>query len=186
MATNEVNLGIGAATGMFYHAPAGTALPATPSTTPGEAWEEVGYISEDGITFATGVDRDNLRNWAKKIVRTLPGDDDPTVQVPIISTTAESLKTVFGDENVTVTPATGTAGKLVKVDVSSVMDIPAEAYLFIGKDGDDLFMLGTTEGFITSIDDVEFVPGEPITWHPTISAAEWSFMKEEPVDSSSD
>lgn len=181
MATNEVNLGVGAATGMFFHAPANTALPTSPSAQLGTDWDEVGYISEDGITWATGIDRDVLRNWAKKIVRTMPGEDDPTVQAPVISTTGEALKTVFGASNVTETSATTSTGKIVTLSVSNAMVIPAEAYLFIGKDGDDLYMLGTKEGYINVIDDITFVPGEPITWTPTISASEWTFCKEEPV-----
>lgn len=181
MATNAVNLGIGAATGMFYHAPAGTDLPDNPSATLASDWVEVGFVGEDGLTWATGIDRDVLKNWAKQIVRTLPGEDNPTVQAPVISTTAESLKTVFGADNVTTTAQTSTVGKLTKLVVTADMQIPAEAYLFIGKDGDDMFMLGTEEGFINVVDDISFVPGEPISWNPTISASEWVFMKEEPM-----
>ena len=41
MASNAVNLGIGRATGMFYHATKGTALPAYPTETLAAAWTEV-------------------------------------------------------------------------------------------------------------------------------------------------
>ena len=49
---SNVLIGAGKATGMFYTAPAGTALPAYPSESLGADWAEVGAITEDGITFS--------------------------------------------------------------------------------------------------------------------------------------
>ena len=58
MASNNVNLGIGmaSATGMFFTAPAGTALPTSPFDTLAADWTKVGDITSDGITWATGKD----------------------------------------------------------------------------------------------------------------------------------
>lgn len=187
--TNDVNLGIGDVSGCFFHAPAGTALPEKPSDELASAWKNVGFVKEDGITWNTGISFDTLKDWARQIVRTLPSEDDATVAVPVISTTVESLKTVFGADNVTVTEATSAAGELIKVAVKKGIVIPGEAYLFLMKDGDDLMMLGTTEGFISEIGELTFAPGDPIEWDATISASVWTFMKEaalEADDSSSD
>ena len=41
MGSNAVNLGIGAASGMFFHAAAGTALPTYPTETLASAWKDV-------------------------------------------------------------------------------------------------------------------------------------------------
>ena len=51
MATHEAKLGIGNSTGMFFHAPARTALPTYPLEDLDTAWAEVGDISEEGITL---------------------------------------------------------------------------------------------------------------------------------------
>ena len=67
MASNKVNLGIGLATGMFYTAPAGTALPASPLDTLSADWSEVGAVAVDGITWSTGKDSEPWRNWAKEV-----------------------------------------------------------------------------------------------------------------------
>ena len=53
MATHDVNLGVGnyaesGVTGMFYHAPAGTALPTYPGEALGNNWTEVGAIRRIG------------------------------------------------------------------------------------------------------------------------------------------
>ena len=74
---NEVMLGGGYASGMFYTAPKGTAIPA-----PGEslsAWTEVGDVDEDGISF-TPRDSSTLKNWAGQPKRVIPGTDPGTIK----------------------------------------------------------------------------------------------------------
>lgn len=183
MATHDVNLGVGnyaesGTTGMFYHAPAGTDLPTSPAGTLASAWTEVGAISQDGITFNTNHTFNQLKNWANKIARLLPAEESGTVAAPIIDTTEESLKTVFGAENVEVTPATATHGKLVSVSVEQDSTPEAEAFLFLMKDGDDMIMIGTERGYISELGEVAFQPNEAITWNATITADTWVIMKD--------
>ena len=178
MASNNVNLGAGAATGMFFHAPSGTALPAYPTETLGAGWKEVGYIAEDGITWHHGRSAEPLKDWSNSIRRQLQTDATGTVSAPIISTTSEVLGTLFGAANVTTAAATTAHGALNSVEVEEGVMSGEEAFLFLMKDGDDTFMLGTTKGFITSLDDVSFAPGSAITWSATVSADSWTFMKD--------
>jgi len=176
--TNAVNLGIGMTTGMFFHAPAGTALPATPSTALGNDWKEVGYVSEDGITWHHGRSAEPLKDWSKSIRRMLQEDSTGTVSTPIISTTKEVLETIFGADHVTTTTATQTAGEVISVEAKEGAVSGEEAFLFLMKDGDDILMLGTTRGYITTVDDITFAPGAPITWNATVSGDAWKFAKE--------
>jgi len=175
----DVNLGTGKASGYFYHAAKGTALPESPLAELTEAWKEVGYVAEDGITWATGRSSEPLKDWANKIRRQLQNEPTGTVAVPIISTTAEALKTIFGASNVVESAATATHGKLVSVEVAEGVVSDEEAFLFIMKDGDDAMMLGTTSGFITALEDIVFAPGSPITWNATVSADTWKFVKDD-------
>lgn len=179
MASNSVNLGAGLATGMFFHAPANTALPTYPTDTLAEAWKEVGYISQDGITWHHGRSAEALKDWSNSIRRMLQSGDDKTVAATIISTTKEVLQTIFGSSNVTETAATSSHGKLEAVEVKEGVISGEEAFLFLMKDGDDTFMLGTTKGFITNLDDISFAPGSPIQWPATISADAWTFIKDD-------
>lgn len=160
----DVKLGLGLATGMFYHAPAGTALPTSLSTAPTTPWAHVGDVTNDGITLALDKSVENLRNWANVIKRAIVTDHTETVQSPIMDTTAESLKAVFGDENVT------SANDKVTVNLSAT-DLPEqEAFLWIMKDGDDMMAIGCTHGQVTAVDNVSFAPGSAINWTPTITA----------------
>ena len=179
MASNSVNLGIGAATGMFFHAPSGTALPAYPTESLGADWTEVGYIAEDGITWHHGRSAEALKDWSNSIRRQLQSDATGTVAAPIISTTKEVLQTLFGASAVVETAATSGHGKLEKIEVKEGVMSGEEAFLFLMKDGDDTFMLGTTKGMITALDDVSFAPGSAITWNATVSADAWTFMKDD-------
>lgn len=176
MAVNEVMLGAGLATGMFYHAPEGTSLPATPSDSL-TSWTKVGDVSEDGITWGASRDFTPLKNWAGKIKRQLPGTDPQTIKVPIMDTTEEVFKTIFGTSKVT------TSGDYITVDTSNLEAPGAEAFLFIMKDGDRLSMFGTTSGFISGLDDISFKPNEAVTWTATISTDAWTFVTIEASES---
>lgn len=179
MASNKVNLGIGLATGMFYTAPAGTALPAYPGEALAADWTEAGAITADGITWSTGKDSEPLRNWAKEIERLTASDEGGTVNAPLMYTDEDTLKAIFGEDNVTVTAATAEHGKLVSVTVEPGVSAGQMAFLFIMKDGDDMMYLGTSKGVIRDVDDVAFAPTEAINWTATIEAASWTFLKDD-------
>ena len=179
MASNKVNLGIGLATGMFYTAPAGTALPASPLDTLSADWSEVGAVAVDGITWSTGKDSEPLRNWAKEVERLVASDEGGTVQAPLMYTEEDTLKTIFGSDNVTVTPATATNGKITTVTVAHGVSAAPAAYLFLMKDGDDMLMLGTSKGIVRDVDDISFSPTEAITCNATIEAASWTLTKDD-------
>lgn len=180
MATYDVNLGIGNASGMAFHAPAGTALPAYPGADlTSTDWEEIGAIAEDGISYGMNHSLDAIRNWALEIERLKSADGDATIEAPFIDTTEDVLKTLFGDDNVTVTAATQTHGKLISVEIGPDTQPGAEAFMFLMKDGDDMIMVGTTRGFVTEVADIDFGPQDAITWTATISAKSWVVMKDD-------
>ena len=179
MASNKVNLGIGLATGMFYMAPAGTALPTYPSESLGADWEEVGAVTADGITWSTGKDSDPLRNWAKEVERLIASDEGGTVTAPLMYTEQKTIEAIFGEDNVTVTAATSAHGKLVSVTVAPGVSAAPAAFLFLMKDGEDMLMLGTSKGIVREVGDIAMSPTEAITWEATIEAASWTFVKDD-------
>lgn len=177
MSSNKVNLGIGQATGMFYTAPAGTALPSYPGEALAADWVECGAVSGDGITWSTGKDSDPLRNWAKEVERLIASDEGGTVTAPLMYTEQKTLETIFGADNVTVTAASGTHGKITSVTVAPGVSAGSLAFLFLMKDGDDLLMLGTEKGVVREVGDISMSPTDAIVWECTIEAASWTFAK---------
>jgi hypothetical protein len=166
----DTKLGIGLATGMFYHAPAGTALPTYPAETLSSSWTEIGDVTADGITLATDKSTEVLRNWANVVKRIVLTEHTETIQSPIMDTTEEALKAVVGSDNVTTTAATSSHGALVKVNLSAAELPEEEAFLWLMKDGDDMIAIGCTRGQVTAVDNVAFAPGSSINWTPTITA----------------
>ena len=160
----DVKLGLGLATGMFYHASAGTALPTDPTAAIPAAWTHVGDVTNEGITLAMDKSVENLRNWANVIKRVIMTEHTETIQAPIMDTTEEVLKTVLGEDNVT------TANDVTTVNLSAASLPPEEAFLFVMKDGDDMIMIGCTNGQVTEVDNVTFAPESAINWIPTITA----------------
>ncbi len=180
MASHDTKLGIGLATGMFYHAAAGTALPAYPGATL-SGWTEVGDVTQDGITLALNKTTEAIKNWANVTKRVILTDHDETISAPIQDTTAEVFKTLVGASNVTVTNATSSHGKLVEASLSESNLPEEEAFLFLMKDDDDMIAIGTSYGQITSIDNVTFAPNGAIVWTPTITALQngWKIITDD-------
>lgn len=174
MATNDVKIGLGDATGMLYTAPAGTALPTTPSAAIANTWEKVGDVTDAGITLGLSKSVTNLKNWANQIKRSIQTEHVETIQSPLMDTTEESLKFCMGERNVTVTAASSSHGTIVKVNLSP-NDLPApKAYLWVMKDGDDMIMIGCSTGQVTAVENVTFAPNAGINWVPTITAQDGS------------
>ena len=172
----DVKLGLGLATGMFYHAPAGTALPAYPSETLAGDWKKVGDVTDAGITLAMSKSVTNLRNWANVIKRVIMTDHSETIQSPIMDTTEGALEAVVGAGNVTATAASTAHGALLNVNLSDGELPPDEAFLWIMKDGDEMIAIGCTKGQVSAVDNVTFAPNAAINWTPTITAMGTGFQ----------
>lgn len=170
---SNVLVGAGLATGMFFTAPKGTALPTYPGETLTADWTEVGAITEDGITFSLP-NGDVIRNWALVAERKV-NTENGSVQAPIMYTTKKVLETLFGASNVTHVAANASHGNLDSVAIAPDVSAESAAYLFLMKDGDKLAMLGTSDGLITEIGDVSFSPSEGATWEATIDGT-FTFM----------
>lgn len=168
MATHEAKLGIGLITGMFFHAPAGTALPEYPLAELDSAWVEVGDVSVEGISLAYERSTTDLRNWANALKRTIMTDHAESISVAVMDTTQEVLETVLGEGSTTTVAANAQHGNLVKASLSQNALPPEEAYLFLMKDDDDAIAVGCTKGQITNMEAVTFAPGATINWAPTI------------------
>ena len=157
MATNEINIGKGNATGMFYTATAGTAIPTTLDTIP-SGWTQVGYINEDGMELELSKEKKNIKDWANVVRRIIITDHDEKASGKCMSTTAAALEEIFGADNVTESSGT------LKVSLSSDELPPEKAFMFLMKDGDDLMCFGCSNGQISITDKATFKAGDTIVW----------------------
>ena len=178
---SNVLVGAGLATGMFFTAPKGTALPSYPGASLTADWTEVGAITEDGITFSLP-NGDVIRNWALVAERKI-NTENGQVTAPIMYTTKKVLETLFGSNNVTHVAANSSHGNLDSVELAPDVSAEPAAFLFLMKDGDKLAMLGSSDALITEIGDVSFTPSEGATWEATIDGT-WTFMVDDGASTS--
>lgn len=176
-----LGLGTDASTGYFFHAPANTALPTDPTATLPSTWEKVGYVTADGLTFSQDRSTQDLKDWANKVRRTIMTDHNETIKMGIMETTEETMKVLFGEDNVTAVAATTASGKKITVNLSSSSLPEPEAFLFLMKDGDAVTMIGTKKGQITELGDVTLAPSDAITWDATIKGLDdgWQLITDD-------
>lgn len=107
-ANNKANVSTtrGVRGGYFYSAPIGTTDVPTKANfktwTPSEAWENQGYVVEDGLTESVSKDGgDALRDINLDHVDDTVGTYTETVQVGLMENAKNPLSTVYGHQNVT-------------------------------------------------------------------------------------
>lgn len=94
--------------GEFFRAPLGSTLPTDAVAELSEDFKGLGYTGEDGFTVSITRDTEDKKAYGGDTVYTLQTDYGVSVQVTVYeSQNAEVLKTVFGDDNVTVDSDTG-------------------------------------------------------------------------------
>ena len=168
--TNAVNIGKGHASGMFYTATAGTAIPTSLSSIP-SAWAEAGYVSEDGMELELSRDIENIKDWSNTVRRVVLTDHEEKASGTCISTTGTALADIFGTTNVSATTASTT------VNLSDSDLPPVAAYLWVMKDGDDLMAFGCSYGQIAVTGNISFKAGDVIAWPFEVTAQGTSGME---------
>lgn len=116
----NVHLGKPKIGGSIFVAPAGTTLPTDATTALDAAFKNAGYISEDGLTNNNSKSIEKIKAWGGAVVMTYSSEHSDSFKFTVIETTnTDTLKLVYGDDNVTAT--------------SSLISVAAN-----GKDPDDL------------------------------------------------
>lgn len=102
--------------GGVYRAPLGTALPTDASTTLAAAYKPLGYLSEDGIVPTRDTSVEKIKAFGGDIVAALLSDESRSFAFTLLEVFAQEVQEfVNGTANVTVTPATSSAGTKIAV-----------------------------------------------------------------------
>lgn len=146
-----------ATTGAVAVAPEGTAMPADARTALTSAWDDSGYVSEDGLSVTITRSTTPIKDWSKQNVRNLLTDFGGAIAVSFLQVDEFAAKRMFGEDNVTVTAATSSAGEIIKIAIGAELP-PIEAWCFSMKDGDARIRVCVPRGQMTDVNQVDFKP----------------------------
>lgn len=99
---NNVSFGKPNASGAIWVAPYGTTVPTDATSTLGNAFKNVGYISEDGLVNEVSTDVESIKAWGGDTVLSGQSSFEETFTFNAIETNEEALKLYYGDDNVVV------------------------------------------------------------------------------------
>lgn len=113
--------------GAIFVAPVGTTLPTDVTTALDTAFQNVGYISEDGVVNTNSPDTDTIKEWGGASVGKIDNGKDDTWQFTMIEALNPTpLKLVYGADNVSGTLTEGITVKAnsnEQADVALVIDM---------------------------------------------------------------
>lgn len=157
---NNVSVGKPMAIGSVFVASANTTPPADGKTALPEAFKNLGYISEDGLTNAINTDSEAIKAWGGDTVLTVQTSREETFQFTLIEAlNSEVLKQVYGEKNVSEGNVKHNA-------------LPRGRFLYVFEillTGNKVKRIVVPNGEITEVGDVVYKDGEPIGYEITLS-----------------
>lgn len=152
--------------GAIFRAPLGTTLPTDAVTALDNAFVEMGYVSEDGVTNSNSPESDTVRAWGGDVVLTLMEGREDTFQFTLIEAkNVEVLKAVFGEDNVSGTLETGISIQNTNEDLDDcvwVIDM-------ILRDN-TVKRVVIPDGKVSEVGDITYSDSDAIGYEITLSA----------------
>lgn len=99
--TENVSVGKGIQGGYFFAAPAGTTLPTDNSTALSEAFLNIGFLGEDGVSFSDSSDTTNYFDMNGDTVEISNGSIEKSFTVTPLEIKKDQLALLYGASNVT-------------------------------------------------------------------------------------
>ena len=167
MATTATNVTVGKPKvgGAVHWAPLGTTLPTSATAALNEAFVDLGYVSEDGLTNNNSPESDTVKAWGGDTVLSLQTDRPDTFSLTLLEAMNEDvLKTVYGSDNVT---KDGSGNITVKATADTM---PSGSWVFdmIVKGGRAKRIV-VPNGTISELGDIVYKDDEAVGYNVTIT-----------------
>lgn len=152
--------------GSAFRAPLGTALPTSATEALNEAFQSLGYISEDGLTNANSPTSEKLKAWGGDTVMNYQTEKPDNFKFNMIEAlNINVLKSVYGDHNVSGDLTTG-------IHVKANSDEQKE-YCWVF----DMILKGSIAkrivvpcASVTAVEEIVYKDNAPVGYNTTISA----------------
>jgi len=153
--------------GAVYFDKTGAAAAPTGTASDTTGYDDLGYVSDSGVTLTMpgGGDSTPIKAWQNgatvRIIRT-PSEDQPELSLTLIETKVEVIEAVFG-----VTVEQGeTEGSFV-INTNATRD--HARLIFDVIDGDELIRIYAPKAIVTEVGEMAFTNGDPIGYEVTIA-----------------
>ncbi|MET7752309.1 MULTISPECIES: phage tail tube protein [Actinomycetes] len=170
--TSSIGAGTGnlQVTGGILYAPLGSTLPTDESTAPDAAFKKLGYISEDGLAAQGERQVQAIKDWNANIIAQLQTEHSVRFQFTLYSVFDEDILTaVFGSENVTVTAATASTGKKIKVTETGT-SLPHTTWIFDMKHEARKLRIVIPDGKVSEVKENGFKADNLMGFQVTVEA----------------
>ncbi|MDO5015291.1 MAG: phage tail protein [Clostridia bacterium] len=88
-------------TGAIFVAPTGTTMPTDATTELDEAFKNLGYVSEDGVSNENSPETDTIKSWGGDSILVTQSEKNDIFSFTLVeAVNIDVLKTVFGENNV--------------------------------------------------------------------------------------
>lgn len=151
--------------GAIYRAPLGTAIPEDATTELGAAFEEMGYVSEDGVAENISRESESIKAWGGNTVMVTQTSKEDTYSLKLIEAlNITAMKATYGDDNVSGTAKDGLTIK------SNSKELGSYVYVVDSMFGKLAFRMVIVNGAVTEIGEIVYRDNEPVGYELTITA----------------
>jgi hypothetical protein len=160
--TTRVRSGI---TGHVYTAPVGTAGPTDTTTAWPAAWQDLGYLTDDGPAITPGYTTKDIMGWQSLLpVRKVATERTLEWKFPLMQTDAFTFPLAFGGGTIT-----GTAPGPWTYTPPDPSFIDERAFGLEVNDGTVTERYILQRGLVTDVKDIPFKRGEAVRFEVTVS-----------------
>ncbi|WP_280246156.1 hypothetical protein [Nocardia abscessus] len=157
-------------TGGVLAGPIGSSVPTSAAATIDAAIRPLGYVSEDGLEVQGERSFNAVKDWNADVIAQLQTEHSSRFSLTLYGYWDEDVcKEVYGEDNVTVTPATSSSGKLITIRENGAV-LPNRVWIFDMKTGDKKARFVLPNAKVTEVAERPLVAGELAGYQVTVEA----------------
>ena len=140
------------------------------STIDDMTWTDLGNMGDEGFVEKLAKKNDKKRNFGGDIVKIVQSEFDATMTFTFMeSVNGLVLQAIFGEANVTITPANGTHGTQVRVNKNDLR-VPDQSWLIDTYDSETLarYRNWIPDGMIFEVADIKVATTDIISYKVTL------------------